>query len=350
MDYQTRIAGLQALLESLAVDALLVEEPINMRYLTGLVLSAGALVVTRDRAMLFVDGRYSEIAQREAPLPVGDLDLQAMFSWIVDNHCASLAIAQESTSLGRYRRLLEQSTDCGLLLKEVTDPVVRLRAIKDRHEVDVLKRAGWLTVRGIEHILQSITSGVTEAQLAWELEIFLRSIGAEGMSFEAIVAFGANGSKPHHRAGSTAYQPGMSVLVDAGAKFRGYCGDCTRCMVSQDAPAELQKAYDAVQDALEAAIKACQVGLPVRELDRIARVTLEGHGLAQFFTHSLGHGVGLEVHEPPSIRQKGPESDQPLAPGMVITIEPGVYLPGIGGIRLEEMVLITANGAEIMTR
>lgn len=346
MDYQARIASLQA---TLAEQAILVEEAVNLRYLTGLELSAGALVVCADEALLFVDGRYKEVAQCNAPVAVADLDTAAMLKWLADKRCRNVSVAQESTSIGRYRALEKQALQHGIAVQAEADLVAQQRMRKDAHEIEILRRAGWLTVRGIEHIFQQIKPGISEAQLAWELEVFLRSIGADGLSFEAIVAFGPNGSRPHHRAGATTYRSGMPVLIDAGAKFKGYCGDCTRCMVPAEAPPEIHRAHDAVQEAVHAAIAACEIGLPVRELDRVARMALEAHGLESYFTHSLGHGLGLEVHEAPSLRQTAPAGDCLLQPGMVITIEPGVYLPGIGGIRLEEMVLITDAGPEIMT-
>jgi Xaa-Pro aminopeptidase len=349
MDPTTRLARLQSLLTSLEVDALLIEQPLALFYLLGIELSAGQLLVSSQSSLLLVDGRYSEAAKKQKVAPTAPQSLEVFKQWCKQHQIRTLGVTGEQTTILRWRALDAELSSLGIQLHALVDPVMRMRIIKDAYEIDALRKAAQLTVAGIQYAETLLYEGVQEDQIALELEIFWRRAGGQRLAFDPIIAFGTHSSMPHYRAGFAQLGQHDAVLIDAGVVVQGYHGDCTRFFPRHHCPPQLALAQAAVYEAQQAAIAAVAPGVPLARLDTIARDVLRKHGLEPYFTHSLGHGVGLEIHEPPRLKEDGPDCEVIALPGMVFTIEPGVYLPGIGGVRLEEMVLVTDSGHEVLT-
>jgi Xaa-Pro aminopeptidase len=221
-----------------------------------------------------------------------------------------------------------------------------MRVIKDEKEIEALQKAAHLTWRGIQWIKGLLKEGITEEELAFEFEFFVRKNGASGLSFDPIIAFGENSAYPHYRAGQNQLKKNQIVLMDVGAIVGQYRGDLTRVVFFGEPDPQLQKMLEWTRQAGTQAIHAARVGAHFGQLDQVARSVFAKHGVEEWFAHGLGHGIGLETHEFPNIREAGPDKDVLIEAGMVFTIEPGLYRPGLGGVRWEEMVLVTRGGAE----
>jgi Xaa-Pro aminopeptidase len=334
-----RIKKVQAFLESESLDALLVQEPHDLFYLTGLHLSAGQLYVGQKETLLFVDGRYTEAA-KATRFHVEPLESFSKYP----TPGQRIGFDGAATSYQNYTTLFEK---WGKKLIAVNDPIKKLRAIKEKGEIELLKKAAELGSRGFDFALTQLKEGVSEEQIASELEIFWKKQGARKVSFEPIIAFGPNSSKPHYRAGGARLCNHDVVLIDIGVMRESYASDMTRVVAFGSPPAEMQKIYGVVKEAFEAAVAKCRPGASLADLDLTARAVIEKAGYGEFFPHSLGHGVGLEVHELPVIRKT---SQGTVEEGMVFTIEPGIYIPGLGGVRLEDTIVITSNGYESLTK
>ncbi|MES2344553.1 MAG: Xaa-Pro peptidase family protein [Chlamydiota bacterium] len=332
-----RIQQLQEQLSLWDVDGCLVENPIDLFYLTGLTLSTGSLLVCTDSVCLFVDGRYKAMVQETGVVPYGDI-LE------LDRHLKNKKIAFDSSTTVYQRFVKLEKTDCAL--KAIPGLTKELRVIKDSQEIAILKKSGKLALSGIEYVATLLKPGVTEKELAREFELFCLEGGASGLSFPPIIAFGSNSALPHYRSGNRVLQEGDIVLIDAGAILNNYCSDLTRMVFFGKEDPQLKKMYDSIREAHKAALSCCRPGTPLRVLDETARKSIEDAGLGELIVHGLGHGVGLEVHEFPSVNMKGDDKDVLLRAGMVITIEPGLYLPGKGGVRYEDTIIITDNGYE----
>lgn len=333
-----RIKKVQEYLVQQGLEALIVEAPVDLYYLTGLHFSAGKLLVEREKASLFVDGRYTEVAKTSG-LPVEPLE---SFSKI---HFKEGNIAFDSAST-TYSTYLELLAIFDTKLVAVSAPVKTLRSIKEKEEIALLKKAAELGSRGYDFVLTLLEEGITEETVSRELEIFWKKQGGGGVSFEPIIAFGANTSKPHYRAGKAKLKQGDPVLIDIGVMREHYASDMTRVVFFGEPNTQLKTIYGVVKEAFLAATALCKKGTLLADLDNAARQLIEKAGYGEFFSHSLGHGVGLEVHELPLVRKT---SSMPIEVGMVFTIEPGIYLPGIGGVRLEDTVVITRDGYESLT-
>lgn len=355
MPYQNRLKKLQQSLQEKGCDALLVEDKINLFYLTGLDLSAGKLLVQPHTAHLFVDGRYFESCQKNCPFPVQEIDPPSLENLFAFPECTSIKILgfdSEKTSFKTYQQLaaLADKLKHSFKLIPVDSPLQALRAIKDESEIDILRKAAALGSEGFDHICTLLRENISEMELATELEIFWKKRGAKTVAFDPIIAFGPNSSMPHYRAGSAKLRPGQIVLIDIGVNFHHYHSDMTRVVFFGEPDQRLKKIHGIVQRAQQAALTLCRPGITLGTLDTAARSLITENGYGQNFTHSLGHGVGLEIHEFPTIRNTPSLASVKLAPGMVITIEPGIYLPGIGGVRIEDTVVITKNGCENLTQ
>jgi Xaa-Pro aminopeptidase len=333
MPYANRIKKLQ---QQITVPYL-IEDPISLYYLTGLHLSLGILIVTPNDASLYVDGRYKEMAHARSSVPVFSIE---------DNpfqHYHELSFDRDATTYKRFQELQEKK----LKLIPIDDPVSRLRMIKEPAEQDLLRRAAKLGSTGFHHAVSLLREGVAEAEIAMELEIYWKREGAKGLAFDPIIAFGSNSSMPHYRAGDRRLAKGDIVLIDIGVNLNHYHSDMTRVHFYGTPNPELQKIHGIVFEALQRALKLCRPGTRIGDLDAAARNYIEENG--HKLPHSLGHGVGLCVHEAPWLRNKAPWSDAVLEEGMVITIEPGIYVPGLGGVRLEDTILIQKDGYENLT-
>lgn len=333
--------ALRAMLKQVDLDVLLLENPVDLFYLTGLSLSKGSLVVKETELKLFVDSRYFAAAKRSCPYAVWLREQSAL------TECLQGKVGFDSlwTSYDQYSRLKQDASFAKWV--PLAAPLKEMRARKEPDELAALRRAACLTKEGIAHIEQMLREGISEEELAWAFESFCRSRGASGLSFEPIIAFGEHSAYPHYRAGKTLLQKGQIVLMDVGAIVDHYRGDMTRVAFFGEVDPRIELLYDLVHKAFHRALEAVRPGVRIGLLDEIVREEFRKEGKEELYLHSLGHGIGLETHEYPRVRAKGEDAEKLLEPGMVITIEPGLYQPGLGGIRHEEMVIVTQQGYEI---
>lgn len=331
--YRKRVEKLQNLVAEQQCDAYIVEDPISLFYLTGIEMSAGRYVVTPQEAHLFVDGRYLELCREIPGLPIeeGSLD-----------QYGKVGFSKETTTVARSEKLGDKGVP-------FEDLVAKLREIKDETELALLREAGELGSKGYDYLCSLITEGATETELAMELDIFWKRSGGKGVAFDPIVAFGASSSMPHYHPRKTALKKGNLVLLDIGVSLNHYQSDMTRVVLFGDVDPELKKIYEIVRNAQKEALKVCRPGTRIGDLDAAARDLITAEGYGEQFCHRLGHGIGLEVHEAPSLCNKTAIKERKLQRGMVITVEPGIYLPGKGGVRLEDTVAITDDGYENLT-
>jgi Xaa-Pro aminopeptidase len=337
---------------SQGLDALLVTHLPDVRYLCGFTGSNAALVLTGGRAVLFTDGRYIAQAKAEALGTRVVIEKKAAVTaaciWMetaVVRRCGFDAGHTTVAALDAMRKAVSAKVRRGIFQPSGA-LVASLREVKDADEIVIMRRAAALGCKLFDGLLGVIEPGMTEIAVAAELEHQARLAGAEGMSFETIVASGERSSLPHGRA-TTARLPRRGfVTLDFGVILDGYSSDMTRTLHIGKALPDEMEAYEAVLEAQEAAVAIIAPGVTAGDVDEAARSVLRRAKLDSFFTHSTGHGVGLEIHEGPRLAMT---QTQPLAGGMVVTIEPGVYLPGRFGVRIEDMVLVTASGGEVLT-
>lgn len=313
---------------------LLVSNLVNIEYLTGVRMSAGLLLVSPRSMTLFADGRYLEGAERLVRPGVTVRSTTTLEKTI--GGLRMCGFEEEDVTYGRLRRWKRKFSSTKFVQTEGV--VEHFRRSKDEEELRALQRARRVTQELLRRVPAVLRTGVTERAIAWKLEVWARELGAEELSFKPIVAFGTHTSRPHHQPTSRALRRGHVVQVDVGAKVRGYCGDLSEVFfTSKPSPLE-QKVYDAVREAKERGEAAIKAGVLSSVPDAAARASLRKAGFEEYFCHSLGHGVGLEVHEGVTLssQRKGIE----LLKNEVVTVEPGVYLPGKFGIRLEDMVTV----------
>lgn len=334
-----RVARLWEQLEG-SVEACLIEDPIDLYYLTGLSLSKGSLLLTRKKQLLLVDDRYFQSAIEKAVVSV-ERDLQVAWEeFFASNLFKKIAFDSEKVSYERYLELQKYHKEFVAspnLLKNV-------RAIKDTVEMGKITMSAQLLRRGFTHICSLLKVGITEKELSKEFEIFCLQQGADGLAFEPIIAFGKNSAMPHYHSQNVALQSKDVVLIDIGVIVDHYHSDMTRVVFFEEPHLRLSYLYQIVKQAQKAALDLCAPGTTLGELDLAAREVFKKHDLEPFFVHSLGHGIGLNTHEFPRISHQGKDAQVILQKNMVVTIEPGLYLPDIGGVRYEDMVLITEEG------
>jgi Xaa-Pro aminopeptidase len=331
-------------------DALLVVIPSNLFYLTGFTGSFGALLLTPDAERFLTGGVYATQAQGEvADIPIVVNPVLKEFGETVAETAQDLGVRllgiENSVSLAWLQGIRKPMRKAKIRLKPIGAPVEKLRRIKDADEVARLRAAARLADAALEHIQRLFQPEVAEWDIAMEIDFYLRRQGAYP-AFDTIAVSGERTALPHGKPTERRLQQGDFVTVDFGAKLDGYCSDLTRTVVIGKASPEQRRLYTAVLDALNRAIDAIRPGVKGKQVDALARKTLEAYGLADYFGHGLGHSIGIAVHDGAglSFRDK-----KPLEAGMVLTVEPGVYVPGFGGVRLEQMVLITADGCELLT-
>lgn len=352
MSLSGRIKQAAAAAKAAGVDALLVTHLPDVRWLCGFTGSNAALVLIGSRAVLFTDGRYTSQAKAEA---VGTKVIIATKP-VVTSACEWMAAAgvgrcgfddgNTSVAALKQMRVAVPSAVRRKLFVPVGWLVAKLRWVKDADEIATMRAAATLGCRLFESILATMEPGMTETAVAAELEHAARMAGAEAMSFPTIVASGERSGLPHGTASSAKLPRRGFVTLDFGVVLDGYCSDMTRTVhMGRALPGE-RDAYEAVLEAQEAGVASVHAGAITGDVDEAARSILRKAGLADWFTHSTGHGVGLEIHEGPRLAAK---QTQTLEAGMVVTIEPGIYIPGKFGVRIEDMVLVTAKGGEILT-
>jgi Xaa-Pro aminopeptidase len=353
MDHLRRIRDLRKRMQLQKIDAVLVTHLPDVRYLCGFTGSNAALVVTPKRAAMFTDGRYiaqAKVETKAARVVIAkNSALREASAWLEESGAASAYFDPEQTTvatLGFIREGLSKAKRRSFFHPLEKPLVAALRQVKDADELLLMEKAALLGCNLFTAILPHIQAGITETEIAADLEFFARSMGAEGMSFETIVASGKRSALPHGRATEAKVPRNGFVTLDFGVILNGYCSDMTRTIyVGKPGKQELF-AYDAVLEAQEAAVAAVRPGATCGEVDEAARSVLHKAGLAKYFTHSTGHGVGIEIHEQPRVAAK---QDTVLEPGMVITIEPGIYMEGKFGIRIEDMVAVTKSGGKVLT-
>lgn len=345
------------------LSALLVTHRANIRYLSGLDASVGALLVGPRTAFLIVDFRYATAARARAAETSG-LEVHvvqgladAAIAGIVRTHGGPrVGIEGEHLAVGRFTRLSAAVASAGLPMDARSAPVLvpvertieRLRAVKDEREIATLREAGRRLSQVARTAPQWLVPGRTEVEVAAEIEARLRGAGFERPAFDTIVASGPNGALPHGRPTTRPLAIGEGVVLDFGGVYDGYCVDLTRTLHLGPMPGQFRRLFEAVREARAAAIAAVKPGVAGADIDREARQVLERHGLGEAFGHGTGHGLGLEVHEEPRISPSA-SPDERVAPGMVFTIEPGAYVEGIGGVRIEDDLLVTSDGCELLT-
>lgn len=354
MNYKDRLLKFQDLLKQLSYEAFLVEDSVNLYYMTGIWMTSGLLFVHPLGAHLLVDNRYYELCKKNSPFPVLLTEKNPLEHLIRSPECGSpktIAFDSENTSYKRYQELenLIEENGTGTLLP-LSNPLKKLRMIKDPQEIELLREAAGLGSQGFDYVCTLLKEGVTEAQIARELEIFWKRKGSQAAAFDPIIAFGANSSMPHYRAGNAVLKRGMPVLIDIGVTVNHYHSDMSRVVFFGEPTSKMQDIYRVVEKAQKDTVQFCRPGLLVGDLDQFARGYITGLGYGDNFSHALGHGIGLEVHETPIIRNKLPFKEMKLEAGMVLTIEPGIYLPDIGGVRIEDTILITPEGSENLTK
>jgi Xaa-Pro aminopeptidase len=334
--------------------AILVTHLPDVRYLSGFTGSSAAVAITRRSARLFTDGRYRTQAAEEVEAArveiVSNSPAVSAVEWLAAEPSVLLAgfdPAQTTVAeLMRWKRALPARLRRTFLAALPASLVEGLRTIKDEDELAVMTEAALIGCRLFDHIVTAIRPGIREIDVAAELEHQARLMGAEGMSFETIAASGARSALPHGRATDMPLPRRGVLTLDFGVILKGYCSDMTRTVFLGRPKAEERRAYGAVLEAQQAAVAAVGSGVSCGDVDEAARAVLRREGLAEAFSHSTGHGVGLEIHEPPRI---GSGQTTRLQPGMVVTIEPGVYFEGRFGIRIEDMVAVTRTGGQVLT-
>jgi Xaa-Pro aminopeptidase len=348
LDYLCRQKTFQQTLGAERLNGFVVTHPANLRYLCGYTGSNGLLLFLRERRVFFTDGRYTEQARDEvggARVVIARGPLLEAAGTLIGAVKAAIGFEGDHTTVATaadMRKLVGKK----ISWKPTSGLIMGQRMIKDAEEMKIIREAVSMGAAVYEHALRSIRAGVRESEVAGELEFAARRAGADGMAFDTIVAAGKRSALPHGRASSQPIPRRGFVVVDSGVVLHGYCSDMTRTVHVGRASREERRWYDAVLEAQLAGIAAVKPGTTAGAVDHAARQVLRRHKLDRFFTHSTGHGVGLEIHEPPRL---GKTQEETLQPGMVITIEPGVYLPDKGGIRIEDMVLVTKTGCQVLT-
>ena len=353
MNFPVRLKRLRERLASAGLDALLISHLPNIRYLCGFTGSAGFLLVAESANVFFTDSRYNRQAHEQvkgakvviARKTVWSALGEGISERLTRSKGRVLGIEAEHLTVAERKRLANLLPS-GLRLRNVPALVERARMVKDDDELKLIRAAVHLGATLFDRAIEVLKPSVTEAEVAAEMEYVARRAGAEAMSFPTIIASGARSALPHGRATDKPVAAGGFVVCDFGVILDGYCSDQTRTVWVGAARKEARSAYEAVREAQAAAIAAVRPGGSVGEVDAAARKLLRGAGLGRYFTHSTGHGVGLEIHEAPRIAAGQKEV---LQPGMVITIEPGVYFPGKWGVRIEDMVVVSEKGCEVLT-
>jgi len=324
-------------------DPLLVTDAANVRYLTGFESSNCALLVEPGGAVtLYTDFRYAEAARSVENVDV--VQTRRAVAGALAELLAGRRIGFEASRISYAQ--WEQIGGEGAELVPTRGLVEALRVVKDAGELEAISRAAAISDTVCAALANERVVGRTEADVAWWIEQAFHEHGADALSFGSIVAAGVNGARPHAHPGATIIEEGTLVTVDLGCVVDGYCSDCTRTFATGQVSAELAQIYELVAQAQLDGLAAVRAGASGRDVDAASRTAIGEAGFAEFYGHGLGHGVGIEVHEAPTLR---PESDDVLAAGNVVTVEPGLYMPGVGGCRIEDLVVVTETGCEVLT-
>lgn len=352
MSTAPRLARLRSAMEARQLDALLVSSSENRAYLSGFRGSAGYLWVTARDAALATDFRYTEQAGTQAP-DFRVIRITGGLDWVKelagDGGVRRIGIEDQSMTVSFFNAVKEQT---GTLepapeLIPTGGLASELRAVKEPDELMVIQRAIDVADGAMEQVAGRLRPGLTEREVAWDLERTMRELGADALSFDTIVASGPNGAKAHHRPSERALEDGDGIVIDMGALYDGYCSDITRTFVLGKASEQFRKVYDTVLAAQETTEATLRGGMTGAEIDGLAREVITAAGYGDAFGHSLGHGIGIAVHELPGV---GPNSKGVVEDGMVFSVEPGIYLTGWGGVRIEDLVVMENGRGRVLTK
>jgi Xaa-Pro aminopeptidase len=346
-DHPIRRSGVLPSLRTVRAPAFLTTCLPNIRYLSGFTGSHGALLLTMDRAILFTDPRYQTQAPLESDCEIkiakGPL-LAEVAKWLTRLKIKALAFERNRVAFDEYQQLKELAK--GVALKPLTGAVETLRMVKSDDELATIRASVQLNSAALEHALENFSPSMTEVDLAAEIDYRMRLLGADGTAFDTIVASGPRTALPHAHPTDHPIGPNELLLIDMGASVSGYASDMTRTYAVGKIDAKSRRIYRAVLESQVAAVDAIKPGVTCAAVDRAARKVLRSYGMENLFIHSTGHGLGIEIHERPRVGRKDMTR---LEAGMAITIEPGVYTEGFGGVRIEDTVAVTATGVEVLT-
>ncbi|MCD4784375.1 MAG: Xaa-Pro peptidase family protein [Candidatus Eremiobacteraeota bacterium] len=349
----TRLKKLRSKMQQENINSVLITGEKNRQYYSGFTGSNGWLVITGDSALVITDGRYFEQVGREAPLftlvkakqSYRKSIIDAM-SEIVENHPVGKTMGYESSilSVAIYNELLKALPD--IKFAPFDNEIESTREIKEPAEIEIIKKAIQIAQEGFKQIESKVKAGATEREISAELQYRMKLSGADKEAFDIIVAAGKNSALPHAKVSDCKLKEGDPVVIDWGAKVEGYHSDMTRTLFVGKPSDKMREIYNTVFEAQRKALDVIGPGMSSGEVDAVAREHISSAGYGDYFVHGLGHGVGLAIHERPSVKK---DDKTILQPGMVATVEPGIYVPDLGGVRIEDMVLITPDGKEILT-
>ena len=350
----SRLDAIRARFESSEIDGILIGSDENRRYVSGFSGTAGNLIITAAAAVLATDFRYIEQAGQQAPefrvLRVAGGGSDWLTNLLQELEVRRLGFESQHMTVATHERLskalAEAGNGDGASLVPTAGLVEELRSVKDEAEMELLARAIEISDRAFEEVSRTLRDGQTEREVAWMLERTMREMGADSVSFDTIVAAGPNAALPHHRADDTPLREGQPLIIDMGARYQGYCSDLSRTLCLGREDDTFREVYTTVLRAQQTAIEGVRSGMTAGEADGLARAVIEEAGYGEKFGHSLGHGVGLEIHERPGV---GPNSPVVLEDGMPFTIEPGIYISGWGGVRIEDVVVLEQGRARVIS-
>ncbi len=346
--YPKRQRSLFQTMEAHHLDGILFTQLENIRYLCGFTGSDGALLLSPKGAYFLTDSRYWTQAEEEVKdcqIVHYKKKLDGIASLILDLNLKRVGVEGPSFALSSYQYLTKKIGN-GTELIALEEEIKNIRAIKDPQELSLIQTAIDLSTKSFSHIMQLLHEGAIEREVALEMEFFIKKKGAESTGFDIIIASGHRSALPHGRADHKRIEKGDFILIDFGLRLQGYHSDQTRTLICGQPTSEQAKIYQIVKEAHDFAIEAIRPGIPFCDIDRVARDHIQQQGYGDYFGHGLGHGIGLAVHEDPVVNG---ENKGLIQEGMVFTVEPGIYIPNWGGVRIEDLILVTSQGAEVLT-
>ena len=342
-----RVEKLRKKMQEENLDSFLITSPYNLRYLTNFTGTTGLAVITLEKAFFITDFRYTEQAAAQAQGFEIIKNVGPIFEEVAEldkkEGLRELGFEETTVSFLEYS-VLEEIIDAQLI--PISGMIEELREIKDEEEIAIIEKACSIADLAYDHILKMIQPGMTEIEVANQLDFYMRSLGASGVSFETIVASGLRSAMPHGVASKKIIEQGDLITIDFGCYYEGYVSDMTRTFAIGDPGEQLKEIYQIVLEAQLAVLEVAKPGVTGKQLDAVARDYITKHGYGEAFGHSTGHGIGLEIHEGPNVSVR---AEKQFVPGNIITDEPGIYLPGIGGVRIEDDLLITSDGNRVLT-
>ena len=346
--YEERLKSAQKTLESTRLDGILFIGLENIRYLCGFTGSDGAFILTQREAFFLTDSRYwtqSEEEVKESHIIHYRKKIDGIASLLLDLKLKNVGFESTSLTFSFHQSLSEKLANESKLIP-LEDEVKNLRAVKDTQELALTRNAIDISSNAFLHIMEMLREGVLESTIAFEMEFFMKRNGAHALGFDIIVASGKRSALPHGRASDKRIEKGDFILIDFGSGFQGYHSDQTRTVVCGTPSSDQEKVYQIVKEGHDKAIEKIRPGIPIQDVDEAARDHIRKWGYDQYFGHGTGHGIGLSVHEDPVVNK---ENKDLVQEGMVFTVEPGIYIPDWGGVRIEDMIRVTHEGAEVLT-